>query len=123
MSLLINNIKCDAFAHIDKRTVSDTVEFSLSERRNSSLTVFLYCNDKVFAVPSYLITECCIKGINNTMTVNCSVGSAGEIIIPIPDGFHTNQERLSCEINVSGVDDDGRSFRYKAASFLVAITE
>lgn len=122
MSLLINNVKCDAFAHVDKRTVSDTVKFSLSENNDSLITVFLYCDDKAFPVSTTVSAECCIKGIENTMTVNCSIGASGEIIVPIPNEFHVENERLSCEINVSGIDEDNLSFRYKAASFIVAIT-
>ena len=123
MSLLINNIKCDAFAHIDKQTVSNTVRFSLSERENSLITAFLFCDDKVFPVSTTVAAECCIKGIKDKMTVNCSIGASGEIIIPVPDAFCVENERLSCEINISGVDGDGLNFRYKAASFIVAITE
>ena len=122
MSLLINNVKCDAFAHIDKRTVSNTVRFSLSEREDSLITAFLFCNDKAFPVATSLTAECCIKGVENKKTVNCSIGASGEIIIPIPDEFRVENERLSCEINISGVDGDGLNFRYKAASFIVAVT-
>lgn len=123
MSLLINNVKCDAFAHIDKRTVSNTVRFSLSEREDSLITAFLFCNDKAFPVATSLTAECCIKGVENKKTVNCSIGSSGEIIIPIPDEFRVVHESLSCEINISGVDSDNLAFRYKAANFIVAVTE
>lgn len=123
MSLLINNIKCDAFAHIDKRTVSNTVKFSLSERDDSLIVAFLFCDDKVFPVSTTVTAECCIKGVENKMTVNCSIGNSGEIIIPIPDEFRVVNERLSCEINISGVDSDNLAFRYKAANFIVAVTE
>lgn len=123
MSLLINNVQCDAFAHIDKRTVSDTVKFSLSERTNSLITAFLFCDDKIFPLSKTVTAECCIKGIANKETVNCSIGTSGEIIIPIPEEFRTDGESLSCEINISGTDGDNLAFRYKAASFIVAVTE
>lgn len=122
MSLLVNNVKCDAFAHIDKRTVSSTVKFSLSEREDALLTAFLFCDDKVFPVSTMVAAECCIKGVENKMTVNCSIGASGEIIIPIPDEFRVENERLSCEINISGTDREGLNFRFKAASFIVAVT-
>ena len=122
MSLLINNVKCDAFAHIDKRTVSNTVKFSLSERDDSLIVAFLFCDDKAFPVSTTVTAECCIKGVENKKTVNCGIGASGEIIIPIPDEFRVENERLSCEINISGVDGDGLNFRYKAASFIVAVT-
>lgn len=121
MSLLINNVKCDAFAHIDKRTVSNTVKFSLSERDNSLLTAYLFCDDKPFPVFAGLIAECCIKGLANKLTVGCSIGESGEIVIPILDIFRAENELLSCEINISGLDDEGLEFRYKAASFAVAV--
>lgn len=123
MSLLINNVKCDAFAHIDKRTVSNTVKFSLFERAHSFITVFLYCDNKPFPVSSEVTAECCIKGNKNKLTVNCSVGDSGEIIIPIPDEFQAINEYLSCEINISGVDKDNLTFRYRAANFIIAVTE
>lgn len=121
MSLLINDIKCDAFAHIDRRTVSDTVKYSLSERDDALITAFLFCDDKAFPVSTSLTAECCIKGINSKMTVNCSIGTSGEIIIPIPNVFRVEDESLSCEITISGTDGDGLDFRYKAASFIVAV--
>ena len=122
MSLLINGVKCDAFAHIDKRTVSNTVKFSLSERDDALITAFLFCDDKVFPVSTTVTAECCIKGIENKLTVNCSIGVSGEVIIPIPEEFRKEDERLSCEINISGIDEDNLAFRYKAASFIVAVT-
>lgn len=122
MSLLINNVKCDAFAHIDKRTVSNTVKFSLSERTDSFVTAFLFCDDKVFPVSKTVTAECCIKGVENKLTVNCSIGTSGEVIIPIPEQFRVEHENLSCEINISGIDGDNLAFRYKAASFIVAVT-
>ena len=123
MSLLINNVKCDAFAHVDKRTVSNTVNFSLSERDEGFITAFLFCDDKVFPVSTAVTAECCIRGVANTLTVNCNVGISGEIFIPIPDEFRVEGESLSCEINISGIDEDGIGFRYKASNFMVAITE
>ena len=122
MSLLINNIRCDAFAHIDKRTVSDTVRFSLSENGDSPIKAFLFCDDKAFPVSTAVTAECCIKSVTDKKTVDCDVGTFGEISIPIPEEFRRENENISCEINISGVDTDGLAFRYKAASFIVAIT-
>lgn len=122
MSLLIHNVKCDALAHVDKRNVSNTVKFSLSERDEGFITAFLFCDDKAFPVSTSVTAECCIRGVKNKLTVNCNIGASGEIIIPIPDEFRVENESLSCEINISGIDTDGLRFRYKASSFIVAIT-
>lgn len=122
MSLLINGVNCDAFAHIDKRTASNTVRFSLSERKNALITAFLFCDNKAFPVSAAVTAECCIKGIESKQTVSCSIGTSGEVIIPIPVEFLYEDEYLSCEINISGIDSDNLAFRYKAASFMVAVT-
>ena len=123
MSLLINGVKCDAFAHIDKRIVSDTIKFMLHERTDALLTAFLFCDNVPFPIDTSLSAECCIRGIHEKETVPCSVGESGEIIIPITEKFRTDGEYLSLEVNISGIDDEGLSFRYKAASFMVAIIE
>ena len=123
MTYNINGVLCDAFAHVDSRTVSDTVRFSLSEREDYLLTVFLFCDKKPFPVDTSLTAECCIKGNTDKQTVNCSVDASGAIIVPVPTAFCVPQEILYCEINISGEDTDGASFRYKSADFIVAVIE
>lgn len=123
MNYNINGVLCDAFAHVDSRTVSDTVRFSLSERENYLLTVFLYCDKKPFPVNTSLTAECCIKGKTEKQTVDCSVDASGAIIVPIPTAFCISQEILSCEINISDSADGSESFRYKSADFIVAVIE
>ena len=123
MTYNINGVLCDAFAHVDSRTVSDTVRFSLSEREDYLLTVFLFCDKKPFPVGTSLTAECCIKGNTDKQTVNCSVDVNGAIIVPVPTVFCVPQEILYCEINISSEDTDGDSFRYKSADFIVAVIE
>lgn len=62
-------------------------------------------------------------GLKQNLLANCLVGNCGEIVVLIPDELCTKDEYLSCEITVSGFDEDGESFRYKSASFIVIITE
>ena len=122
MSLLINNVKCDAFAYLDRHIVSDTVNLSLSKTTDWNIVAFLFCNTSAFPVSSECTAECCIVSSLGVTTVVCGVGASGEIRIPIPEKLRVENERLSCEINISGIADDGMGFRYKAATFLVAIT-
>lgn len=122
MSLLVCGVTCDAVAHIDRRTVSDTVVFSLSKRKNSSITVFLFCDGDPFPISDQLTAECCIKNDSGKITASCYIGQTGEVIIPIPTELQKQGQSLSCEVNISGVDDDNLDFRYKAANFIVAIT-
>lgn len=123
MSLLINNVQCDTFAHVDQRTVANTVKYSLSERNGTPVVAFLYCDGKALPISTAVTAECCIIGINDKETVDCNVGTSGEIIIPIPISLRRSGESLSCEINISGMDDDGLTFRYRAANFAVAVVE
>ncbi len=123
MRFLINGVKCDVFAHIDRRTVSDTLNFSLSQNKKSEITAFLYCDGKVFPIASHLQAECCVKGKSNERTVICTIGESGEIIIPILDIFRISGECLTCEIAISGTDKNGANFQYRAATFIVAVTE
>lgn len=93
--------------------IPDPVELDISHL-NSGLSIPVNYSDK--------ITFGGGKGeVSMNTLVNCVIGERGEIIVPLP--FCDANEHLSCEINVSGINDDNLEFRYKAANFIVAIVE
>ena len=122
--MVINNVQCDIFAFVDEDKTSGLFQFSLSQMNNMNVVVYLYADRKPFPVSNKLTAECCIKKDNyEARTISCSIGDGGEIIVPIESVYRLNGNVLHCEINISGVDSKEKPFRFKAATFVVAITE
>lgn len=122
--MIINNVQCDLFAFVDKDKTSGPLLFSLSKQSQMIVSVYLYADGKPFPISSSLTAECCIKKEDyDTATVSCSVGLGGEIIVPIETVYRELGNVLRCEINISGIDSKNKPFRFKSATFIVAITE
>lgn len=124
--MLINGVSCDTFAHVDRKLAGETVFFNLNGRRNFFIVVYLYVDGKPFPVSSSLTAECCVKDLSageNKSTISASIGTGGEIIVPLPVSFRIDGKNLLCEINISGTDVLNRSFRYKASNFRVSVIE
>lgn len=126
--MLINGVNCDTYAHVDNKLAGETVIFSLSGRENYLVVVYLYVNGQPFAVNMALTSECCIKKVTagideEKTTIPASIGTSGEIIVPIPVAFRADGNNLLCEINISGTDGENCEFRYKSTNFRVSIIE
>ena len=126
--MLINGVRCDTFAYVDNKLTGETVLFELEGRRNFFVTVFLYADGQPFPVSSSLAAECCVTPSRldpdaTKTTITCTIGTSGEIIVPIPVALRVAGTNLFCEINISGTDNLNRDFRYKASSFRLAILE
>lgn len=125
--MLINGVNCDTFAHVDNKIAGETVIFNLEGRRNFFIVVYLYVNGEPFPVSGSLTAECCIRDLSTAgetkTTITASIGTGGEIIVPIPVSFRVDGKNLLCEINISGTDMLNRDFRYKSTNFRVSVIE
>lgn len=125
MERFVNGVKCDSFAYLDDKSTGETISFDLTGRVNFNLIIYLFADGKPFPLDESLDIECCVttsrldQSATKTIVV-CSVGSHGEIILPIPPELRTPAIVFG-EIRVSGTDQDNNAFFYKASDFRIAI--
>ena len=123
--MLINGVECDTYAHIDRKLSGETIIFNIGGDKNS-ITAYLLFDWKPFFVNGDLEAECCIKDVdsgfgNDRVTVSATIGAGGEITFVIPSSYKVDGKNLYCEINISGIDNNGNAFRYKASNFRVHV--
>ena len=95
---------------------------------DASIRAYLFADGQPLPIDTRLTAECCITEVRrdpeaSKVTVECTIGSHGEVIVPIPAALCIAGKTLYCEINISGTDKRGDHFRYKASSFRVSVIE
>lgn len=128
MKYYINDVTCDTFTHIDDKRTGETVAYFASDHPNGTITVFLFVNGKPWPLGAGCTAQCCMINAHDsidgtTYTAQCTIGSSGEVIIPLPSAVLVEGKTLFCEIVVSFASSATEQAIYRTANFRVVICD